>query len=188
MNGHHRVRLQDTAAQPWRNGGGVTHELLAWPASGAWQVRVSVATIDRSGPFSAFPGVCRAFAVLTGAGVRLGLPDGWRTLAPGDAPLHFDGEAAPDCHLIDGPTRDLNLMTQREHGRATMTPAGPGSSSGPGARWRGLYAADDVMVEIEGQAEPVPGGSLLWTDDPLTAAWTLHPAAGGRAWWLALET
>ena len=63
-----------TPPQPWRNGGGVTRELLAWPDGGDWRVRVSVADIDADGPFSAFPGVERWFAVLEGAGVALRSP------------------------------------------------------------------------------------------------------------------
>ena len=35
----HLVRLQDCPAQPWRNGGGLTRELLAWPQGQAWQQR-----------------------------------------------------------------------------------------------------------------------------------------------------
>ncbi|OYU94699.1 MAG: histidine utilization protein HutD, partial [Burkholderiales bacterium PBB5] len=42
----HRVELETTSPQPWRNGGGTTHELLAWPPGApAWLVRVSVARI-----------------------------------------------------------------------------------------------------------------------------------------------
>ena len=38
--------LAGAAAQPWRNGGGITRELLAWPvASDQWALRVSVAQI-----------------------------------------------------------------------------------------------------------------------------------------------
>ena len=32
-------------AVPWRNGGGVTRELLAWPDSKDWALRVSVADV-----------------------------------------------------------------------------------------------------------------------------------------------
>jgi uncharacterized protein len=46
--------------------------------------------------------------------VRLALPGGERTLTPADEPVPFAGEAAPDCHLVDGPTRDLNLMLKRD--------------------------------------------------------------------------
>ena len=70
------VRLADATAQPWRNGGGMTRELLTWqrpdlPSSQGWSVRVSVADIARDGPFSAYPGVTRAFTVLEGEGVTL---------------------------------------------------------------------------------------------------------------------
>ena len=66
-----RVQLAEIAPQPWRNGGGLTRELLAWPDAEAWQCRLSVADITRAGPFSAFPGVTRWFAVLEGEGVVL---------------------------------------------------------------------------------------------------------------------
>jgi uncharacterized protein len=187
MNLGHTVHLHDVPAQPWRNGGGVTHELLAWPSAAAWAVRVSVATIDRSGPFSPFPGVSRWFTVLSGEGVQLQLPRGTRTLVPGDEPLHFDGEAAPDCQLVEGPTRDLNFMSMREAGSARMASALPGSTQDGGARWRGLYAADAVMIDCDGVTEPVAAGTLLWTDDAAAPGWTLHHARSGRAWWLTLE-
>ena len=61
----------DIAPQRWRNGGGWTRELLAWPDAAGWQVRLSVADVERDGPFSAFPGVQRWFAVLEGEGVEL---------------------------------------------------------------------------------------------------------------------
>ena len=79
----------NAAPQPWRNGGGVTRELLCLPAGSGndWTLRISVADIDADGPFSPFPGVTRWFAVLDGAGVRLRFDD--RTLAVrcDDAPL-----------------------------------------------------------------------------------------------------
>jgi environmental stress-induced protein Ves len=39
----HVVQLADVAVMPWRNGGGVTRELAAWPARDAWHWRMSVA-------------------------------------------------------------------------------------------------------------------------------------------------
>ena len=41
----HTVALSSATPQAWRNGGGVTRELLAWPAADAWRVRVSVADV-----------------------------------------------------------------------------------------------------------------------------------------------
>lgn len=65
------VHLDDVAPRPWRNGGGVTRELVAWPHAQHWIWRMSVAEVAHSGPFSRFEGVQRWFAVLAGAGVRL---------------------------------------------------------------------------------------------------------------------
>ena len=69
----HTIQTDAARTYPWRNGGGVTRELLTWPplSGDDWAVRVSVATIDKDGPFSAFPGIQRWFAVLDGAGVQL---------------------------------------------------------------------------------------------------------------------
>jgi environmental stress-induced protein Ves len=104
------VEADAVPPQPWKNGGGRTRELLRWPSEGDWRLRLSLADIEADGPFSAFPGVRRWFVVLEGAGVALDLADGRRVLRPGDAPIGFDGAAAPGCTLLDGPTRDLNLM------------------------------------------------------------------------------
>ena len=188
MSEFHIVRLHDTPAQPWRNGGGVTHELLAWPTPAPWQLRVSVAHIDRSGPFSPFPGVTRWFTVLDGDGVRLDLPQRSLSLLAGDDPIAFDGEAAPDCHLLGGPTLDLNLMAPRDAGSLHMQRALAGSSVAGPTRWRGLYAAATVLLEIEGIAEPVQGGTLLWSDSGDAADWQLHHASSGLAYWMTLET
>jgi environmental stress-induced protein Ves len=156
------VRLADCPFVPWRNGGGRTRELLAWPSTHDWNVRVSVAEIEADGPFSAFPGIERAFAVLDGAGVVLSLPNGDVRLGPQDDAVRFDGAAAPHCRLLEGPTRDLNLMVRSDIGRARMqrAPLSP-------ARWRALFAA----------------GTLWWTDqpgEPLPAVAGWHLAADPR--------
>ncbi len=157
------VRLSDCPFVPWRNGGGRTRELLAWPTVSDWLVRVSVAEIEADGPFSPFPGIDRCFAVLEGAGVELSLPAGPTRLGVADDPLVFPGEAAPGCRLIDGPTRDLNLMTRRDAGRISMQ-RHPAPTRSP--RWRGLFADD----------------TLWWTDTPASAL-----PSNRSGWWLTLE-
>jgi environmental stress-induced protein Ves len=112
----HRVALASIAPQPWRNGGGVTRELLAWPHAQDWRVRVSVAEISRAGPFSAYPGVARWFAVLAGEGVKLRVGGSDHLLRPQSPPLRFDGGAAVDCELQGGPTEDFNLMLRGRDG------------------------------------------------------------------------
>ena len=107
------VRLADVTATTWRNGGGVTRELVAWPPQDEWQWRMSVAEVERSGPFSRFEGVQRWFAVIRGAGVALDIAGEQHTLTTESTPLAFDGAAPTDCQLLNGSTQDFNLMVRR---------------------------------------------------------------------------
>ena len=56
--------------QPWKNGGGVTREIIRWPETGNYDVRVSLAEVERDGPFSTFPGYIR-WTVLVAGSIRL---------------------------------------------------------------------------------------------------------------------
>jgi environmental stress-induced protein Ves len=185
------VRLAEVPPQPWRNGGGTTRALLAWPSAEDWQLRVSVATITADGDFSAWPDTERWFAVVDGAGVTLNLPDGDVTLLGGDAPHRFQGDAAPGCTLVDGPTQDLNLMVRRPGDRSggsggvgEMRRAFAGSRASGIAAWRGLYTADPITLALDGAVMPVAAGTLLWlaTDQPV--GWQVHEG-DARAWWLS---
>lgn len=189
----HVVDLDSVQPQPWRNGGGVTRELLAWPpgSGGGWLVRVSVADIVRDGPFSAYPGVQRGFSVLEGAGVVLGFASRELTLTPASAPLHFDGAEAPGCRLVSGPTRDLNLMVLASAGEAHLHAVAEGMARAPESRlrWRGLFTATPARLTVEhGQAVDLAAGSLAWSDasETLAAAWHLSSEQALRAWSLTL--
>ena len=117
------VSLADVAATRWRNGGGVTRELVAWPSQDDWQWRMSVAEIEASGPFSRFEGVQRWFAVLNGAGVALDIDGERHILTTESAPLAFDGAAPTDCQLLNGATQDFNLMVRGTGARAAVRSA-----------------------------------------------------------------
>lgn len=187
--------------QAWRNGGGRTRELLAWPAGQDWQLRISRADIDADGPFSAFPGVERWFTVLEGAGVALHFPDAaapTATLHAGDAPLHFDGGLAPGCTLLNGATQDLNLMARA--GRSTLqcvqdgTPWTPtfsinGLYTAVAGTWSAVHASDAIATGCPNTSLfALPAHSLLWCEaaaSMTTAPWTFTPdTPGTRAWWL----
>lgn len=184
----HTVAVDRVQPQHWANGGGLTRELLAWPHRDDWQLRVSVALVDQSGRFSSFPGVERWFAVIEGHGVRLQLPEGPKHVFIDDAPLRFEGEAAPECHLLEGPTRDLNFMVKRSAGVARMERAHAGSVLEGTTIWRGVYAAGPVLLDVDGITEPLHAGTLAWTDDQAAQRWELHDRSLGPAWWLVLET
>ena len=113
------VSLGDVEPKPWRNGGGVTRELLAWPAADEWRLRLSIADIERNGPFSFYPAAERWFAVMEGRGVKLTVGGGSQQLMVDSEPFCFSGSTEVQCELIDGPTRDFNLMALPGCGRLT---------------------------------------------------------------------
>ena len=106
------VHLADVAPTPWKNGGGTTRELVAWPDEKQWVWRMSVAEVTQRGPFSRFDGAQRWFSVLSGAGVALSSGGQRNMLTLDSAPFCFDGGEHTVCDLLDGPTQDFNLMTR----------------------------------------------------------------------------
>jgi environmental stress-induced protein Ves len=186
----HTVSLAQTPQQPWRNGGGFTQELLAWPSAAGWQCRISVARIDSNGPFSAFPGVERWFTVLSGEGVVLRLGKQRTLLAAGSEPLRFEGAAAPQCDLLGGPTQDLNLMLKSDHGRGAMRAAQAGEHWDSDAPLRAVFAWDAATLLVDDQ-QPLnlPAGTLAWCVQAARQSWHVKAssplsAPAPRAWWL----
>jgi environmental stress-induced protein Ves len=118
------LKAADRVAAPWRNGGGVTREVMVSPAGADFahfDWRVSIADVAGDGPFSAFPGIDRLMAVLSGSGIRLAVEGAEPlTVRPGDPPAAFPGDATTSGFLIDGPIRDLNVMTRRGAASARM--------------------------------------------------------------------
>ena len=176
------VRTADVAAQPWKNGGGVTRELLALPPGSDWRVRISVADVASDGDFSSFAGVGRWFAVVEGAGVVLTL-DGreHRCTRDDDEALAFAGDARTSCRLIDGATRDLNLMLRGVRGSLARVVAG--RARRPCECACGLYATAEGSVRADGEAHaPMPAHALRW--------WPAAPATiafDGAGWWLDVD-
>jgi environmental stress-induced protein Ves len=169
MNWQH-MALADAAPLPWKNGGGTTRELLAWPPGVPdWHWRISVAQVDADGPFSVFEGVQRWFAVLGGAGVELALEKegamhAQRLTQQSDA-FCFDGALPVDCTLIKGLTQDFNLMVRSAHARAQMqrvrgTVAVTAQQGVARAIWAG---ASGAVLRDADRVWPVPAQTLVWT-------------------------
>ncbi len=113
---------------PWKNGGGMTTELLARerPDGNGFLWRLSIAEVAMSGPFSDFSGYLRTIMLLEGNGFILkcsdaeGRPKGGKRLDRPYEPYEFDGAWKTDCSLIDGPIRDFNLMVARDRIRGSL--------------------------------------------------------------------
>jgi uncharacterized protein len=109
----------------WKNGAGFTREIAVSPAGAgldAFEWRLSLARIERDGPFSTFPGVDRLIAIVEGEGVELVFEDATPiVLRQGMSPSGFPGEASVWARLCDGPATALNIMTRRGKVRASLT-------------------------------------------------------------------
>lgn len=101
--------FSDYTKQPWKNGGGETQEILVFPQAIGFHYRLSLATIEKSGPFSNFEGYMRILVPLEGG---LSLKHG-----PGNAfrldnlrPYKFDG-AMPTEGILQTPQAwDFNVI------------------------------------------------------------------------------
>ena len=137
----------------WKNGLGWTREVLRWPAeSEQWDWRVSIAEVDKGGPFSSFPGVDRELVLLSGEGMRLDFADGESVeLRPPHDRCRFAGERELAAELFDGPTQDFNLMWRRERVSATLLHrplVGPMLFfAEPGVRWLAYLISGRAMVK-----------------------------------------
>jgi len=112
MPGARLIRRSDYVEMPWRNGGGVTLEIARDPAAGPkFDWRLSLATIERSGPFSNFAGYLRALAFVSGAGCILSGIEAQPLVldTPGQFAI-FPGATQVMSDLVDGPCCDFNLM------------------------------------------------------------------------------
>ena len=156
------LRAADRTATPWKNGGGVTREVVAWPAGAGlddFHWRVSMAEVRADGAFSVFPGVDRILAVLRGA---LTLDINGRGAIDLDAnapPVSFPGDAPTFARVVAGPVTDLNIMSRRSGVRATLDrlTIRPTLALPPGAGARVLIARAPLRAQ----------GMALDTDDAL---------------------
>lgn len=99
----------------WKNGAGWTREIVRAPETGDWDWRLSIAEIERDGPFSVFAGIDRELVLIRGNGLRLRFSDGEvHVLQPPHGRLRFPGEREVRSELLDGPTHDFNLMWRRD--------------------------------------------------------------------------
>jgi environmental stress-induced protein Ves len=166
-----RIRLGDVQATPWRNGGGVTRELVVWPAQGEWSWRMSVAEVQASGPFSRFKGITRWFAVVKGAGVQLDVDGQCTEITSQDDPFTFDGTVLTQCRLLAGPSQDFNLMVRGNAGASHMQRIQGrfgGRLNAPGMI--AVYAIDaEASVHFDKENLLLEATTLAWRNVPVDA-------------------
>ncbi len=151
---------------PWRNGGGITRELIAWPDAKNWIWRISVADVASDGAFSHFEGVQRWLSILAGAGVRLSIGseelEGVE-LGVGSEPFAFDGSIPVYCNLLQGAVQDLNLMLRQGHIGHMQRVCGLMRSVIKGARIVAIYSVNTTAVlTLNGARFELPKSALAW--------------------------
>lgn len=135
------LRAHDYRRMAWKNGGGITTEVARRDVDAdTFDWRVSIAEIAQDGDFSIFPDVDRELMLLDGGGVELLIGDDDPVALTRRYQKHaFPGEAPVSCRLLDGPTRDFNLMVRR-----------------------GRYAAELLARPIVGAQLLFPAAGTIW--------------------------
>jgi environmental stress-induced protein Ves len=122
------LKRTDHRRMPWKNGGGETIEIAVGPNGAGlddFDWRVSLAHVERDGPFSAFPGIDRTLSLVEGNGIVLSFDHGEAVaMTVESAPFSFAGDVAVQGHLMDGAVVDLNVMTRRGRARSVVTRIG----------------------------------------------------------------
>ncbi|MHA7304455.1 HutD/Ves family protein [Arthrobacter sp. TMN-49] len=107
------IRYASLKTMPWANGGGVSRQLAAAPATdGGVDWRISIAEVAKAGPFSAMPGMDRIITVIDGELIALSV-DGAEQALEKFRPFRFSGDSDTSATLPTGALTDLNLITRR---------------------------------------------------------------------------
>lgn len=139
---------------PWKNGGGMTTELFRLPDVNGedFLLRLSIAQVASSGPFSVFPGIDRHLLILKGNGCIL---NGDKTLSMHSPTFSFPGELKINCELIDGAFNDFNVMLKRGWKQASLTRNKISSCSVKGQGFAYLIDSE-ILYQLENETVTFP--------------------------------
>lgn len=148
---------------PWKNGGGSTTEIAIGPPDAGFEDfdwRVSLATIEKDGAFSLFPGVDRTLALVEGHGMTLEI-DGEPTLVtPTEPVVAFDGGSQVVAKLSRGGSTDFNAMTRSDicyhtFGRRRLSGDATASTFVARADVTVLFLAEGDALELRNEEERI---------------------------------
>lgn len=178
------IRSSQYRQTPWKNGGGVTTEIIAAPegaALDAFDWRISMARVANDGPFSIFPDIDRTLTVLTGRGLFLDLADrGVVRLDRSAAPYAFPGDIPVASRLIDGAIDDLNVMTRRgrfRHHVARQEISAPTAIARRGDALLVMIRGAAASTVAGGDSAALADGDTLMLDETSAASAIITPSA-----------
>lgn len=176
------LRADDYRTKPWKNGRGITRDILLWPAAEDFDIRVSLADIPPASTFSAFPGITRHITRLSGRAMTLTFADGRIERLGLMTPLTFDSGEAPFCEAAGPEPRVLNVMTRATSWQSSVKPLAEGRhrvALPEGCALLLFAAAGPWRTEAGTSAAHCAPGETLLAAGP--AAMTLIGAPGSRA-------
>lgn len=117
LNNKHFIEM------PWKNGKGKTLELFRIPLEneGEFLFRISKAEVNSDGAFSIYPNIDRTLILVSGNGFILKKPSEEISVVEKWKPICFAGEEEIICRLVDGPSKDFNVMVNRLKANAITT-------------------------------------------------------------------
>lgn len=129
------LRNSDYRQMPWLNGFGVSTEIAVHPRStndtiGDFSWRVSLSDVETDGPFSTMAGYERILMVVSGNGITLDHgKEGGQARLDALMPHWFEGDWQTRSWLIEGPVRDLNVITRYDSASGTLSTLYPTTNS-----------------------------------------------------------
>ncbi|MGB3390594.1 MAG: HutD family protein [Pseudaminobacter sp.] len=118
------LTAEDYRKTPWKNGGGVTEDVLLLPDGAShedFDIRISRAPIIDESRFSVFPGIDRTITRLGENPLTLCFADGQEIELAYLSPLSFDSALAPTSRLSAGASQVMNVMTRRGRWQADVS-------------------------------------------------------------------
>ncbi|WP_054149330.1 HutD family protein [Rhizobium sp. AAP116] len=175
-------RFDEHLKMPWKNGLGITREVISRPASdgaGGFDWRISLATVGTSGPFSVFAGIDRTIAVLEGDGMQLTV-DGrqQQPLLVGSPPFAFSGDAEVQADCLGGETLDLNVMSRRGFfvHRMTKIDVSAAQTLSVSGDTVAIVFRGDALVAIDSMGSEVGLGDIMISEQ-VPFEFTVEPRA-----------
>jgi environmental stress-induced protein Ves len=174
-------------AVPWKNAGGVTREIAAFPHGASlrhFDWRVSSAEVRSGGPFSAFPDVQRILCVLEGELTLSVHGQPAVRLSQDSAPFVFAGDVPAHADPHGGIVSDLNVMARRGRFVAAVTRVSVTASTSLdlSADTTLIFALADVSVRANGVTFSLSRADAARVAGPARCA--LSAAAGAAGCYL----
>lgn len=172
-----RIGPDEQRISPWRNGGGLTREILRVGPADAYAWRASLARIERDGAFSAFPQHHRVLALVDGGPLTLQL-DADRILAvePRLKAHALPTGAPPLARLGEAPASVFNLICDPAQVQAQLLPR----PLVGGMLFFDQAGTDWLIYVLTGEAELRVGADHHWIG-PLHGLLLQGEGSGARA-------